>query len=231
MKQKIEALPEGAVITFDDFSELPNKRAVALCLSRLKKEGELERLEKGKYYIPKKTKFGTLGPSESSIIQGLLKGDEGSYISGVTAYNKLGLTTQVANEITIVGSKYNRKAIVGKIKVKYIKGKAPVNKQNILLLQILDAVNDVKKIPDTTVSSAIMILKRKIQSLSLYEKQEMIKLSQFYRPYVRAIVGEIFEEEGIKEVEELRSSMNPLTFFKFNISKEILPLQKKWNLI
>ena len=146
VKQKIEALPEGAVITFDDFSELPNKRAVALCLSRLKKEGELERLEKGKYYIPKKTKFGTLGPSESSIIQGLLKGDEGSYISGVTAYNKLGLTTQVANEITIVGSKYNRKAIVGKIKVKYIKGKAPVNKQNILLLQILDAVNDVKKI-------------------------------------------------------------------------------------
>lgn len=231
VKEKIKSLPEGTVITFEDFDELPNKQAVALSLSRLKRDGEIERLEKGKYFVPKKTKFGTLGPSESSIIEGLLRGDENSYISGIAAYNKLGLTTQVPNEITIVGDKYNRRTKVGRIKVKYVKGKAPVKKENIFLLQILDAVNDIKKIPDTSTNEVVIILKEKIQKLSLSDKRKIINLSQYYRPYVRAIVGEILDEVGMKEVEKLRSLLNPLTIFKLNISEKILPLKENWNLV
>lgn len=231
VKEKIKSLPEGTVITFEDFNDLPNKQAVALSLSRLKKEGEIERLEKGKYFVPKKTKFGKLGPSESSIIEGLLKGDENSYISGIAAYNKLGLTTQVPNEITIVGNKYNRRTQVGRIKVKYIKSKAPINKNDTFLLQILDALNDIKKIPDTSTSEVARILKFKIQSLSTVDKKKIIKLSQFYRPYVRAIIGEILEEVGVKEVEEIKSQLNPLTMFKLNISEKILPLKENWNLV
>lgn len=230
IKERIKRLTEGTVVTFDNFSDCENKQAVALTLSRLKKEGVLERLEKGKYFIPKKTKFGTLGPSESSVLKSLLRGREG-YISGLAAYNQLGLTTQVPNEITIVGSKYSRKTKIGRFQIKYVKGSAPIEKKSIMLLQILDAIKDIKKIPDTTIDESLKILKSKILSLNNFEKRKIITLSQYYRPSVQAIIGEILEEDGLRdEVKKLKENINPLTKFKYNFSKEILPLQESWNL-
>ena len=230
MKQKIKGLPKGAVITLEDFSELQNREAVALYLSRLKREGVIERLGRSKYYVPKKTKFGILGPSEFSVMKVLFKEDSSSYISGTMAYNKLGLTTQIPNEITIVGNRYNRRSRIGNIKVKYMKRKTPVCK-NVLILQILDAINDIKKIPNTTTNEVAKILKNKIQKLSLNEKKQMIDLSKYYRPFVRAIVGEILDEVKVREVRKLRSVMNPLTVFKIGVSEEIFPLKKAWNLV
>lgn len=232
VKERVSTLPEGSVISFSDFGDLDNLQAVALCLSRLKKSGILEKLEKGKYYIPKKTKFGTLGPSDNSILNELLssEGEVDSYISGVAAYNRLGLTTQIPNEVTIVGSKYNRKAQVGKLKVKYVKGKAPVTKSTVILLQVLDALNDIKKIPDTNINDSIKKLKAIILTLQITQKKKLIKLSQYYRPSVQALTGVILEEDGLKEAISLKDKLNPLTKFKLNISKEVLPLQESWNL-
>lgn len=233
VKERIESLPEGSVITFSDFNDLENIQAVALSLSRMKSKGLLNRLEKGKYFIPKKTKFGVIGPSDNSILKGLLKNDDSTeaYISGVAAYNKLGLTTQVPNVVTIVGNMYNRKAEIGKLKVKYIKSKAPINSSTITILQILDAINDVKKIPDATVNDSIKRIKKIILELTITQKKKMVTLSRYYRPRVQAIVGEILEEDGSVEVQSLREELNPLTKFKLNISKKILPLQESWNLV
>ena len=86
IKNKIKKLEEGSIITYDDFSKANNFQAVALTLSRLAKEGEIVRLQKGKYYIPRKTKFGILPPSESSILKNILSSSNG-YISGTSAYN------------------------------------------------------------------------------------------------------------------------------------------------
>jgi len=232
VKERVESLPVGSVITFSDFNDLENTQAVALSLSRLKGKGLLNRLEKGKYYIPKKTKFGVLGPSDSSILKGLLNNDGSveAYVSGVAAYNKLGLTTQVPNVVTIVGNMCNRKAQIGKLKLKYIKAKAPINSSTIQLLQILDAINDVKNIPDTTINKSIKRIKEIILDLTNNQKKKMISLSRYYRPRVQAIVGEILEEGGVKEVQVLKDELNPLTRFKLNISKKILPLQENWNL-
>ena len=232
VKQRIESIPKGTIITLEDFGELPNKRAVALSLSRLQRRGSIERLGKGKYYVPRETKFGILGPSESAIIKEILRGDESSYISGVAVYNKLGLTAQVPSEITIVGKRYNRRVSIGNIKVKYVKRRSPVTKKgDIYILQILDAVSDIKKIPGTPINEALKILKTRIQELSLSEKKNMIGLSLYYRFYVRAVVGGILEEMGVEEVGDLRSSMNPLTNFDLGISEEVLPLKRNWNLI
>jgi len=232
VKDRVDSLPEGSVISYSDFGDLDNLQAVALSLSRLKKSGVLEKLEKGKYYIPKKTKFGTLGPSDNSILNELLSSENGidSYVSGVAAYNKLGLTTQIPNEVTIVGSKYSRKTQVGKLKIKYVKGKAPITKSTVLLLQVLDALNDIKKIPDTNINKSMKKLKRIILDLQLSQKKKLIKLSLFYRPSVQALVGIVLEEDDLQEIGALKKKLNPLTKFKLNISKEILPLQANWNI-
>ena len=231
VKQKIGTIPKGEIFTLENFGEIANKRAVVLVLNRLKKEGEIERLAKGKYYVPRKTKFGLLGPSESSIMNALLKEDDGSYISGLAAYNRLGLTTQLPREITIVGNRYDRKVRIENIMVKFVKRRTPVSgKKNNYILQILDAINDVKKIPDTSTNEAISILKDKILNLSSSDKKQVILMSRYYRPFVRAIVGGILEEVGTNGIKQLRSSINPVTVFNVNISEKTLPLKKSWNL-
>ena len=220
------------MFTPDEFGGLGSKKAIVLILNRLQKRGEIERLSKGKYYVPRKTKFGVLGPSEYSIVESLLKDDVGGYLSGAALYNELGLTTQMSNEITIVGKRYNRRVSVGKLKVKYVRRKTPVRKkENVYILQLLDAVSDIKKIPDTPNDEILKVLKYRIQSLPLSDKREMTRVSRYYRPFVMALVGEILEEDGAVEVEKLRSSINPLTTFKLGISEKILPLKKNWNLV
>ena len=232
VKRKIKRLPKSEIITLGSFREFSNKKAVTFALSKLKRNGEIERLEKGKYYASENSRFGTLRPSDHSIVKTLLKEIEGGYVSGLASYNKLGLTTQIPNEITIVGKRYDRRTSVGKLKVKYVRRKTPIRKkEKIYILQILDAVNDIKRIPDTPKTEVLKILKKKIQDLSLTDKKEMISVSRYYRPFVMALIGEILEEEGIKEIEKLRSLLNPLTVFKLGISEKILPLKKNWNLV
>lgn len=229
VRDVIESLQPGEILTYDDFGKFENKQAVALYLSRLSKKGELRKLQRGMYYIPKKTKFGGLGPSETEIMETLI--DETNYISGVSAYNSLGLTTQVSNEVTIVGNMTNRKTKIGKLKIRYVKSKAPVNKQNKKILILLDAIRDLKKIPDTSPEDVLILLKKKMKKFNEQEAKKTIKLSKYYRPYVRSIIGEIFEEMGYVEALKLKNDMNPLTTFKLNISKEILPLKESWNII
>ena len=169
VKQTIKRTPQGAVITIASFGEIADKRVLVLVVNRLIKKGELKRLSKGKYYVPRESKFGPLEPSESSIIKSLLQEDNGSYISGLWAYNRLRLTTQLPCVITIVGKRYDRRIQIGNVKVKFVKKKTPIG--NSYILQILDAINDLKKIPDTSTNEIISILKKRIQELSSSEKK------------------------------------------------------------
>ena len=232
VRNKIKNIPKGRIFTPKNFLQLGGKKAIVQVLNRLQREGNIERISKGKYYVPRQTKFGFLGPSEYFIVQSLLEGDKSGYLSGIALYNQLGLTTQLSNEITIVGKRYNRRVSVGKLNVKYIKRKTPVRKkENVYILQLLDAISDIKRIPDTSTNDILRILKSRIQPLSLSDKRELIRVSQFYRPFVMALVGGILDEDGIKEVEKLRDSINPLTTFKLGISEKVLPLKKNWNLV
>jgi len=67
------------------------------------KDGQIARLSRGNYYKPVKSVIGDLNPDENQVIRVLTqKGYETvSYVTGLTAYNTLGLTSQVSNSITI----------------------------------------------------------------------------------------------------------------------------------
>ncbi len=229
--EKIQNSLKEEVITLESFPEIENKQVVALALSRLNKEGVLAKLGKGKYFIPKKTKFGILKPSEGAIIKAILDKSENGYVSGVAAYNNMGLTTQIPSVITIVGDMWNRKTSYGDLRVKFEKSKAPISKKNIGLLQVLDAIRDFKKIPDTNPQNVLMILKEIIKKFSEKEKKEISKLATFYRPYVMAVLGELLEETGFKDTQELKEKLNPLSTFKVGLFGQNMPYKNKWNLV
>jgi hypothetical protein len=227
VKQKILSIEEGKIITYDDFSYLQNFNAVSLALSRLVKDGLLKRLEKGKYFKPAKTKFGGRGPNESEIVKSL--SDEG-YVSGSTAYNKLGLTTQISNEVVIIGKKYNRTTKIGNLSVKYQKREGSFNNKSRKYLQILDAVRDIKKIPGSSINKTLDKLIIIIKNLSDQEQERLVKYALEYKPMVRALLGAIMEKIGNFEFETLKRTLNPLTSYDIGIEEYILPNKKEWRI-
>src|SRR5437016_1621612 len=75
------------------------------------------------------------------------------YLTGITAYNRLGLTNQVSNTLVIARNNMQPVQQRGGYRVKFVKRNIDFNQADTSLLQLLDAMQDIKKMPDATVDS------------------------------------------------------------------------------
>ena len=234
VRKNISAIPEGEVFNYNCFTINQNKeQAVVKEISRLAKNGTIVRIEKGKYYKPLQTRFGILRPEENEIIKMVTqKGKQQiGYLSGAAMYNRMGLTTQVSNVLIIArNGRLPAKEING-YKVKFISQPIKINQKDIPLLQFLDAIKDIKDIPDTSVDKSIDILISKLKSLLSEELKQLIHLSLQYNPATRALLGAIIEKYfSFVNLAELKKTLNPLTKYKIGITAETLPNLKNWNI-
>ena len=83
----------------EDFADLPFN-AVAQALSRLTRQGHLERISKGVYYSTRQTAFGKSRPSPAAI-QRLASRRKTVFPSGISAANLLGFTTQITRKAEV----------------------------------------------------------------------------------------------------------------------------------
>ena len=65
LQRQVAALSDGQVFTI--MVETQTEAAYFKALSRMVGSGKLVRLEKGKYYKPKRSNFGALRPSERKL--------------------------------------------------------------------------------------------------------------------------------------------------------------------
>ena len=72
-------------------------------LERMCKSGELVKIAKGTYHLPKISKYGVIPPSEKEIISAFTENGTG-IIVGYSLYNALNLTTQIAKSINVMSS-------------------------------------------------------------------------------------------------------------------------------
>ena len=101
-----------------DFAYLNNDGLVTRALSRLEKEGVLIRLSQGLYLYPSRNKFGVLRPSIEDIAHAIAEKDKARIIpSGLTALNKLGLSTQVTMNAVYLTDATAREVTVGSRKI------------------------------------------------------------------------------------------------------------------
>lgn len=230
----ISRMQPGKVFNYSYFDIYKNNpSAVAKALSRLAKSNRIQRVEKGVYFIPIKSKFGGLRPSEEELIKSLSsEGKENPvYETGLGAYNKLGLTTQVPNTITLASTKQRPSKNVKGIKFNFTKKNFDISKFDYYLLQLLDAVKDSKNIPDSTVDESLRIIKVRIKELTKSKLSELKKASLNYPSYVRAILGAIIETlYSEKEARYIKNSLNPLTKYKLEINYSTLPNKQKWQI-
>lgn len=234
IESKINRLPVGYVFTYEDFN-LPVDKVDALtkALSRMVQEGKICKLSPGRFYKPRRTDFGELKPEVYQVVKDLLEqnGKILGYLTGYSAYNQLGLTTQISGIIQIGANEPKKSITRGMYKIRFIKQPNKITKENIPLLRILDAIRNIKEIPDTTVPDSCRTLIGIVKKIKNEKRETIVRLAKSYNPATRALAGAFFDLcYGGKIAEPLLKSLNPSSEYEFGISDNILPNKLKWNI-
>lgn len=232
---KIERLPKGYVFTYADFTtEVNKKEAVIKALNRMVTVGKLVKLSRGKYYKPETTPFGTLQPSQAQVVKDLLEENRKitGYLTGYSVYNQLGLTTQVSNTIQ-VGKNVTRPSFKReRYTIDFIRQKNTITKENIPLLQILDAIRYIRKIPDSTPERACRRFLAILKDIPEKEKKTLVRLAIKYPPATRALLGAMLDQQQLVSLTDpLFKSLNPITKYKLPGAGKVLSFAQKWNII
>jgi len=234
IKYNIDKFELGYVFTISDFSvTVENPKAVSKMLNHFVETGYLRKLSKGRFYKPKKSKFGELPPDTYQIVKDLIQKDGKlvGYVTGYSAFNDFAITTQVS-AILEIGMRKEKKAIVrGIYRIRFIRQDNSITKENIPFLRLLDCLRFFKNIPDTTSDNACQRLIYLIGKLNEQEISKIKKLALKYTPQAIALLGAILETINPQEdTSFLLKKLNPITTYNLDISEEILPTQKKWNI-
>ena len=230
----IDRLPKGYIFTYADFiDKVKNREAVIKALNRMAASGKIAKLSKGKFYKPEKSAFGKLQPTRYQIVKDFLEEDGKitGYLTGYSIYNQLGLTTQVSSTIQIGKNTVRPGLKRAGYKISFILQKNNITKDNIPLLQILDSIRYIKKIPDTKINSACKRLIEIIKELSKDDKAALVRLALKYPPAARALLGAILEEIGNRSLTEpLSKSLNPISTYNLSGAEKFLSSVYKWNI-
>lgn len=235
IQERIKRMPEGAIVTFASLIDpVISPQALAVVISRLVKRGLLQKLSKGRYVKPRQTRFGTVLPTDNQVLESILKPVPNQlmgYVSGIAAYNRLGLTTQVPSEVLVAGPTSARKSKVGKLRIRFVRSKVSVTEDNKELLPILDAVRDVRMIPDASIDEVVIKVRAMISQLGEKEQTLLVEAARAYSPRVRAVVGAMFDLSGrTKLASVLKDTLNPISTYAIGISANALPCVRSWNI-
>ena len=232
---KVLALPNGFIFSYSDVIDRPeDKEAAIKALNRMVNAGKLVKSSKGKFYRAEETVFGSLQPDQSQIVKDLLEsnGKITGYLTGYSIYNKLGLTTQVSNTIQIGKNEIRYPFKRDRYTIAFIKQKNEITKDNIPLLQILDSIRYVKKIPDTPLRYILERLTVLIGSLSSESINQIIILLGKYPPSTRALTGALLEKTGMTQsAQTVRMTLNPVTVYKMPGIAKYIENAKNWNIL
>lgn len=232
---KIERLPKGYVFTYADFDTKVNqKEAVIKALNRMVQSGKIVKLSKGRYYKPETTPFGNLLPDQKQVVKDLLEenGKPTGYLTGYSIYNQLGLTTQVSNTIQIGKNQVRPGFKRERYTIAFVQQKNTITKENIPLLQLLDAIRYIKKIPDASTEASCKRFLAIIRKISDKEISTLVRLALKYPPATRALLGALLDQLKKGAVTEpLFKTLNPITKYKLAGASNALSTTEKWNIV
>jgi hypothetical protein len=210
----------------EDFDDLPFS-AVAQSLSRLTREGTIERLSKGVYYSARQTAFGKSLPSPTAI-QELASRRKTVYPAGIAAANLLGFTTQTArrSEVSTSALSLPRKLIGSEtvVHTRRPEAWARLSEVDAALLDFLRRGGKSSELPPSeTIDRAVALLSES----GRFER--LLKVADSEPPRMRAILGAIGEQIGkpADMTQRLRASLNPFSKFDFGLLAG-LPSAKHW---
>ena len=225
VRQRIEASGER-VWRMADFEGMPFM-AVAQALSRLSRQGVIQRLGKGLYYRSRPTAFGASRPN-SAQVRSLPVRRRGIFPAGIAAANVLGFTTQnpARVEVATNGPSLPR-LIVGKETVIHTRRpeswRALSETDGALLDFLRNRGASSELSPEETVDKLLEYFREPGRL------ERLLKVAPSEPPRVRAMLGAIGQQLGQPDsrLMALRKSLNPLSRFDFG-SLAVLKHAREW---
>jgi hypothetical protein len=199
----------------EDFVDLPFT-AVAQALSRLTRDGRLERLSKGVYYSTRQTAFGKSRPNPAAI-QRLASRRKSVFPSGIAAANLLGFTTQTARKGEVATSALSLpRKLVGEtiVHTRRPEAWAGLSETDTALLDFLRRAGRTSELsPEETIRRTISLLSED----GRFER--FVKIAPTEPPRVRAMLGAIGEQlrKNPSVLKRLRQYLNPFSRFDFGL--------------
>jgi hypothetical protein len=210
--------------TYQNFADFP-VAATAKALSRLTKEGLLERESKGVYYRSRQTVLGKSRPSITRVAELSVK--HTLHPSGVSAANLLGFTTQnpAHPQFATTGTNRPTKLSGSKLYTRRPLERDKLSSHGGALLEFLRSRGKLSELsPDETIKILLQELRNQEQFMRIAEA------AKAEPPRVRAMLGAIGEEAGLPGAltAPLRESLNKLSRFEFGILRS-LKYAKEWH--
>ncbi len=229
----IEKADPGRFWTLSDFPNLP-PRQVAAVLATLYARGTLRRYGHGLYYAPKKTLIGEAPPAPVEIATKLARGER-IVMAGLSAYNYLGLSTQVpARPIVATNKKLGTNEVEVLLRDLNRYGDDATDEA----IMFLDAAGHIANIPDCPPRKAIENLRAILENRKLVgvTPNELARLALRDRPGVRGMIGLLGDlSGGLSETwrRRLKASLNPLTKFKLHLPTNFVAPEtlKEWHFV
>lgn len=199
-----------------DFEGLPST-AVAQALSRLSRQGALQRLSKGIYYRPRQTVFGKSRPNPAALRE-LLASKQKLFPAGLSASNLLGFTTQnpKRREIATAARSLPRK-LLGPDTIVYTRRPIAWNQLSETEAALLDFLRNRGETSEFDAEETTTMLLELLSKKGRFEN--LLKAAATEPPRVRAMLGALGEQLGknLKKLQALREDMNPLSRFDFGL--------------
>lgn len=232
--KQLKTIPEDTAFGYGQLGIAKKEyQTAAKALERMQKKGLIRKISKGVFYKPRMTVFGELKPGDQEILRPYLfkNGKRIAYITGAALYNELGLTTQMAFRVKIACRQKRIYVNRGAIIATPVKSYADVTDSNYEILGYLDALKDLKIIPDSNPNTVVTILIEKTKKMNDVRIKEMIQYALLYPPRVRALLGAILEQlDKKKELKKLKDSLNPLSQFLLGVKEKTLSTAAGWNI-
>lgn len=232
VEKEITQFEPGKVFTYKDLTPfISNPETTVKAICRLVENGDIKRFSKGQFYRPKQGLFGEMKLSDTEKLKIFLyqDGERKGYVTGISLYNRLGLTTQIPKTITIASDKSPQRKDLGTVEVKLVKAKTTVTESNREYLEILDVLSDIKKIPDSSPSTVIKVIADKLKRFKKDDLYELIYLARFYSPVTRALLGLLTEKVNKDLAANIKKQLNPTTHYNIGLDGDC-DNASKWNI-
>lgn len=225
IRQRIETAGER-VWRFKDFPDAP-AAAVAQALSRLAREGALQRLSKGVYYRGGRTSLGPSRPDPMAIRR-LATERSTMFPAGVAAANLLGFSTQAAGrpEVATTAGSLPRK-LAGRDTVIHTRRPEAWKRLSEEDAALLDFLRQGGRTSELSEPDTIRRTLKLAKEPGRYER--LVDVAASEPPRIRAMLGALGDELGAKPqtLRRLRASLNAISRFDFGIFTG-LPSAHRW---
>lgn len=164
ISKRIKGKGQGWVFTPQDFMDMATRGNIDMILHRMVQDGDIRRISRGLYDFPRADdELGTLAPDVKGIAQAVARqtGDRIS-LSGATAANMLGLTTQVPGKIIYTTTGRPKTIPIRNRSIKLVSSRVPSSLLDFdspvsMTLQALDNLGK-KHVTQTTIKKCSQFL-------------------------------------------------------------------------